>query len=413
MSAERAPAPVARRLHHRLAPLAVLAVVVITAACTSGTSGTSGSTSPTPSQPLAPWVGTFIGVTVPAGVHSLQDVTCPTASRCWAVGSTLASAKDPSIAAVVASGNGGRSWVVQVVPAGVTYLTDIACTGVHTCIAVGQAGTAGDGPGAVISTTNGGVTWTLQTVPAGTSDVTAVACTAGGRCTALADIAGRVTTLTPAGAGAGGAWVAGGALPATVSAATAESCTDAAHCWATGISPVDVGHAVGAVAATADSGATWALQTVPSGTGALQGISCTQLAGSGSSTTTSPPTSTVACTAVGTTATSFGGNRTGQGIVLTTSNGGTAWVSAVVTSTSADLLAVSCGAGPCVAVGTTVASAPQAGIIVLARSGAVGAGAWRRAISSTVALPLAGVSCLSLASCVVVGNSITAHLSAR
>ena len=410
MSAERTPAPAARRLHHRLAPLAALALV-ITAACTSGTSGTSGSTTPTPSQPLAPWVGTFLDVAVPAGVHSLQDVTCPTASRCWAVGSTLASAKDPSIAAVVASGDGGRSWVVQVVPAGVTYLTDIACTGVRTCIAVGQAGTAGDGPGAVITTTNGGVTWTLQTVPAGTTDVTAVACTAGGHCTALADIAGRVTTLTSA--GTGGAWVAGGALPATVSAATAESCTDAAHCWATGISPVDVGHAVGAVAATADSGATWALQTVPSGTGALQAISCTQLAGTGSSTTTSPPTSTVSCTAVGTTATSFGGNRTGQGIVLTTSNGGAAWVPAVVTSTSADLLAVSCGAGPCVAVGTTVASAPQAGIIVLTRSGSAGASAWRRATTATVALPLAGVSCLSLASCVVVGDSITAHLSAR
>ena len=106
-------------------------------------------------------------------------------------------------------------------------------------------------------------------------------------------------------------------------------------------------------------------------------------------------------------------------MVLTTSDGGVTWVSAPVTDGSADLHAVSCDAGPCIAVGTTVAATAQEGI-VLATGTSTMSGTpttrsvgWRKAKVATVALPLSGAACRSLSSCVVVGESITAHLSVR
>jgi len=394
----------------RTAAAVALVTALATAACGTGGSPTSGGGTTAPTQALAPFQGAFSTTALPAGIQTLQSVDCPSDSRCWAVGSTVGTAKVPATAAVAATADGGTSWTVQSVPATVGYLSGIACPTTRACTAVGQVGTAGAGPGAVLTTQNGGATWTLQPVPSGTTDVTAVACPTPKACTALADVAGRVTTLTAGGTGS--PWTTGGALPTTVATATGLSCTDATHCWATVTSPVDVGHATGAVAATADGGATWVLQTVPTGTGVLRGIGCTVGTGAGgSASTTGRAADAVDCAAVGTTATVAGATRSGQGLALTTTSGGATWTSAAVTATSAALQAVSCGAGPCVAVGSTVASAPEAGLVVLTGSAGAGSGGWRQAAVADVPLPLTGVSCRSLASCVVVGESVAAHLT--
>jgi hypothetical protein len=399
------PAATRRRLVAGL----LLGILMGTAACGSGaTSSTGGATAAT-AQPLAPFQGALTTVTLPAGIQSLRGVACPSANRCWAVGTTLGSARAPASATVLTTTTGGASWTVQSIPPTVGYLAGIACPTTRACTAVGQIGTDGAGPGAVLTTTNAGTTWVLQSLPVGSTDVTAVDCLPAGPCSALADVAGRVTAVVPGAPGA--PWVARGALPATVASATALACTDARHCWTTVLSPVDVGHVAGSVAGTADGGATWALQAVPSGTGALEGIDCTRRAVPDTS-TTSAAAVRVDCTAVGTTATGIGATRSGQGLVLTTTDGGTTWTPTPVTATSAALLAVSCGAGPCVAVGTTVASAPQAGVVVLAGSPGASPSGWRRAAVVGVPLPLTGVSCRSLSSCVMVGESVGAHLGA-
>jgi len=398
--------------HRHLVPTVALVALLVTAGCgsspsaTQSGSGTSASTTPQ----LGPWQGAFATAAPPTGVQLLRSVACPTATRCWAVGTTVATATTPSTAAMVTTSTGGATWSIQTLPATVGFLTGIACSSVRNCAAVGQVGTGGVGPGAVVSTVNGGATWQLQPVPAGTTDVTAVTCTTGAHCTALADIAGRVTALTTV--GVAGPWVAGGALPPTVSTGFSLSCTDAHDCWAVGTSPVDVGHTAGVVVTTADGGTTWALQTVPPGTGALQGIACTPPAPSTSSTTaTTQPATATNCTAVGTTATDISAGRSGQGVVLTTTTGGSTWVSDPVTPTSADLLGVSCGAGPCVAVGTTVASADEAGVAVLTTAPGATSTAWRRSLVVPVPLPLSGITCQSLSACVAVGESVTAHLT--
>jgi hypothetical protein len=390
-----------RAVRRYVTPMIALVALGTAAACSSATSSTR-TVGPTaaPSASLGPWHGSLTASPLPPPVQTLGAVTCPTTRRCWAVGSTLATASVPAGAALVATIDGGATWTVETVPPSVRYLSAIACASTRSCTAVGQVGLTGVGPGAVLTTANGGATWVLQPVPAGTTDVTAVNCRNVGRCTALGVVAGRVTTLTPSSTGI---WGVGGAFPPVTSAATALSCIDASYCWATATQSVDVDHVVGVIAATSDGGTTWALQHVPEGTGALQGIDCNSGPMGGTRT---------ACTAVGTTSTIIGGARVGQGVVLTSGNGGSSWVSAPVASTTANLLGVSCAVGPCVAVGTTVASASQAGVAILAGA-ADGSGAvWRRAHVAHVALPLTAVSCVSKSACVMVGESVTAHLSA-
>ena len=263
----------------RRAALAVCVVALGTvAACGSSTSGArhAGSSSSTSSTLAAPWQGTLVAAGLPAPVQSLQAVSCATALRCWAVGSSVATSAAPSGPVIVASVNGGATWKVQPLPTGIGYLADIACGTTRACTAVGQAGGSGVGPGVILTTTNGGAAWASQAVPAGTTDVTAVSCRAAVRCTALGTVAGRVTTLTPG--GAAGAWVPGGPLPPAASVATSLVCTDSEHCWATASDTTDPSHAVGSIDATADGGATWTPQTVPTGTGAINSVDCVSVA---------------------------------------------------------------------------------------------------------------------------------------
>jgi len=290
----------------RVLAMAVAAVAIgATAACGGSTGSPSSGSATGPSASLGPWQGALTTTTLPAPVQALRAVACATAQRCWAVGSTLATSAAPAGPALVATTDGGATWAVLTLPPTVGYLSGIACTSIRTCTAVGQVGVTGVGPGAILTTTNG-TTWALQVVPAGTTDVTAVDCRTGGRCTALGVVSGVVTTLIPS---RGGTWVATGRLPASASVATALSCTDATHCWATAAQSVDVGHVIGAIDVTSDGGATWAPQHVPVGTGALQGIDCTP----GTDSTRSATGAGASCTAVGTTATVLGGARTGPG----------------------------------------------------------------------------------------------------
>ena len=406
MPAKRSPTSTRGR---RTALVVGLVAVGATAACGTGAPGaqTTGSTSTSSTLP-APWQGSLTSASLPAPLQTLRAVTCVTSDRCWAVGSVEATSSQAPGPVVVDSANGGRTWTDQTLPPGIGYLSDVACATTRVCVAVGQVGGSGVGPGAILSTTDGGTTWTLQAVPDGTTDVTAVACRPDSRCTALGTVDARVTTLTSS--GAGGAWVAGGPLPPTASSATSLSCTTDQDCWATTSNVVDSAHAVGGIAATSDGGTTWAFQTVPVGTGALNAVTCSPA--TEATTTTTATTGAATCTAVGTTSTVIDGARVGQGVVLTSVDGGVTWVSAPVPPTVADLLDVSCGAGPCVAVGDTVATSTQGGVAILTPATGASGAVWHRAVAVPVALPLAGISCVSLSACVAVGESVSARLAA-
>src|SRR5690349_16636746 len=61
-----------------------------------------------------------------AGTQGLDAVSCPTASRCWAVGGRT----------IVATTNAGVSWSLQTPPSGVTSLAAISCPDPSHCWAV-------------------------------------------------------------------------------------------------------------------------------------------------------------------------------------------------------------------------------------------------------------------------------------
>ena len=389
-----------RAVVQRMAPIAVLVAMILSGACSSSHSVLSPVSPPTAQRsPQGSLPGNLIASSLPAPVQTLRALSCPTARRCWAVGSLLVTSSAPAGAALLATIDGGSSWTIETVPPSVRYLSAVACPSTRSCTAVGQIGLTGAGPGAILTTADSGTTWTLQSVPDGTTDVTAVDCRADGRCTALGVLSGRVTALTSS---ATGIWGAGGVLP-TVGSATALSCIDANHCWATATQAVDVGHVVGVIETTSDGGSTWAVQRLPIGTGALHGIDCHNGTTAGTR---------ISCTAVGTTSTVVGGARVGQGVVLTTGDGGGSWSAEPVESTAADLLGVSCSAGSCVAVGTTVKTTSQAGAVLLAGAAGGTGSVWHRASEANVALPLSAISCVQLSTCVMVGESISAQLAA-
>ena len=100
--------------------------------------------------------------------------------------------------------------------------------------------------------------------------------------------------------------------------------------------------------------------------------------------------------------------RSGQGVILTTDNGGATWTNQTVTA-AASLMDVSCtGVGSCATVGSSVSSASDAGLAVLTGSPQH---PWQRPAVVGAPQPLTGGSCHSSSQCVVVGESILEYLA--
>ena len=211
---------------------------------------------PVPGRLRPPWH-------CPAGIQSLRDVDCPSASRCWAVGTTLGTARSPASAAVLTTTTGGATWTVQPIPAdrrlpGRHRLPD------HEVLYRRRAGRHRRGgargrPHHRQRRTRPGCS---SRVPAGTTDVTAVACPpaghvlGAGRRRRPGDHAGARAHRGHRGSPGGRCpprWRPPPAWPAPTPA-TAGPPSSARSTWAT---------SAGAVAATADGGATWALADRP------------------------------------------------------------------------------------------------------------------------------------------------------
>jgi hypothetical protein len=386
-------------------------------------------------------MGSFASVALPVPVNSLTDLECVNAMRCWAVGTTVGVAGAPNGAAIITTADGGVRWSTQVIPPTVGYLSAVACSDTRNCTAVGQADQTSDGQSVVIVTTDGGAMWTQAQMPSGFLDVTAVSCQPDRRCLAIGSTAaGGVALVSDSG---GLTWTMQGDLPSNLTGASAISCSNSLSCWVTAQTVVGPDHEAGAVVFTTDGGSSWTTEAIPTGVGILNGVSC--LAGSptgsgavpttstvpaaaaGAGATTPPPSATpttpapsatptsaalgaagINCAVVGTTATSLDAGRSGQGVILTTGNGGATWTDQSVTA-AASLMDVSCtGIGSCVAVGSSVSSSSNAGLVVL--TGSV-QHPWQRPAVVGAPQPLTAVNCQSSSQCVVVGESILEHLA--
>ena len=432
-----------------------LLVVVAAAACAHNTSNAS----PPPTFVAnSPWLGSFVTVALPAPVNTLSGLDCVSAKRCWAVGSTVGGAGAGNAAALIATTNGGATWVAEAIPPTVGYLSGIACTDSSHCTAVGQAAGPTGTQAVAIMTLDGGTRWGPVVIPPGVVDLTAITCEHDGRCMAVGNtVLGSVALVSMS---SGATWTEGGSLPAGMSGATAVSCTDDGSCWVTGHTVTDLNHVSGILALSTDAGASWATVTIPTGAGNLTGLSCltgpptgigafpspptttttttTPLPATTATTTAHPPGSTgapatttststtttvappttttvppvgvpgVRCTVVGTTAATLDAARVGHGLMFTTDNGGATWSSQPLDAGSASLNDVSCAAvGACVAVGSSVATVPQAGVVLVSGSRS---SPWKRPAWVGLPQPLTAVSCVSVTHCVAVGESILVHL---
>lgn len=420
----------------------VLLVMLVTA-CAAVSPGAAPTASTFGAD--SPWLGPFTPAALPALVNSITALDCVSASLCWAVGSTVGGAGAPNGAAVIATTNGGISWVAQAIPPTVGFLSGIACSDKKRCTAVGQATPTSDGQAAIIGTVDGGSVWTQEPTPPGILDLTAVTCRTDGRCVTIGSTATGVVAL--ASATTGSAWSQEGSLPANTTGATDISCSDDQACWVTAHTAIDLDHVSGTVAVSVDGGASWSAVTMPPGIGYLNGISClngsttgagalptttvaptTTPAPSGGTASATAPTTTAApatttppvttpptgvaganCSVVGTTANTLNGTRTGHGLLLTSENGGAHWSVKPVSATSASLADVSCTAiGSCVAVGDSVATSNQAGMAILSGTPSQ---PWKKPAVVGSPQPLTAVSCVSTSHCVAVGESFSEHLA--
>lgn len=412
----------------RSALMVVGPAVAILAACSSGSAGHSSGAPSTTQATIAfasgsPWSGSLLPVAAPTPTNSIVAVTCATASKCWGVGSTVGSGGAPNGAAVIATANGGKSWLNQSIPATAGYLADIACSSQLQCVAVGQGQS---NQGVSIFTTNGGATWAQSPVPPAISDMTAVSCNSDRRCMAVgALITGNAALVSMS---AGATWNQVGTLSNGAVGASGVSCIDDQHCWVTGHTAAGTNQVAGALVGTSNAGTTWVSLPIPPGSGFLNAVSCVpgpadsvgSLPGSQVTVPTStptPPTTSlptvgvtgVRCTVVGTTAHTQGVARTGHGLVFTTDNGGGTWASQPIPPSIAGLSSVSCVADyTCVTVGSTTTTSPAAGVLLF--TGPM-AKAWKHATTITSPEPLLGVTCISTSHCVAVGESIIESLN--
>lgn len=267
-----------------------------------------------------------------ATTDALRGVSCPTESRCYAVGDN---------GRIVATSNGGASWTAP--SSGTTLgLRAIACPSAMECVAIGASGGT---TARARATSNGWASWSSQLVGS-TVNFNGVSCASMSFCLFVGD-SGRIVTRSDGSSGssspvvaedlfgtscftASACWAVGedGRIvrrtplgdafqpSGTTDSLYGVSCPTATTCWAVG--------AAGRIVATADGGTSWRPQA--SGiTDTLRGVSC--------------PTA-VTCWAVG-----------DNGRVVYTTNGGVDWATDV-SGVTANLNGISCASAfSCRAVG--------------------------------------------------------------
>jgi hypothetical protein len=129
---------------------------------------------------------------------SLESVSCPTSTQCFAVGGYTPKATGRPLAE---SGNGSSWKLVKTAKLTIktnSFLDGISCTGVRSCRAVGALDDQGSTSVALAEAWNG-TKWVRQSVeaPSPAAGFAAVSCSAASACTAVGDYFPTLTASTP------------------------------------------------------------------------------------------------------------------------------------------------------------------------------------------------------------------------
>ena len=205
-----------------------------------------------------------------------SGLTCPTARTCYVEGNSATSASGPGdINALYVSGDGGQTWSVLPVPAGVTFTSDLTCTTESNCVA---GGLYYGHQGIYLSTASGGHSWRLTPLGAGADQIVDLTCTSATMCRGLlqTSTSQRWDYMGLAGPGIelistvdGGRDFMISSFPAGTSAQSL-SCPTSTHCVASGV-PLPRGDAgqeepdttTSVVLVTDDGGASWQRVALP------------------------------------------------------------------------------------------------------------------------------------------------------
>jgi photosystem II stability/assembly factor-like uncharacterized protein len=306
------------RFRHRAAVIAVaLTAAVVAGLLVSGLPRLAGPV-PTLDKPLVTaWEQTRalpskpVGVTTSSGQWRLAsylsprswqentsspeqpgDLSCPTARTCYVEGNSATSASGPrDINALYVSGDGGQTWGVLPVPAGVTFTSSLTCVTATDC----QVGGLYYGhQGVYLSTANGGHSWRVAPLGADADQIVDLTCSSATSCRGLlqTSTSTRWDAVGLAGPGIdliatadGGRHFTISPFPAGTSAQSID-CPTSTHCVVLGV-PLPGGDAgqqepsltVSVVLVTDDGGASWQRVSLPRSVGiGLPEISCSDAA---------------------------------------------------------------------------------------------------------------------------------------
>jgi photosystem II stability/assembly factor-like uncharacterized protein len=259
-------------------------------------------------------------------------------------------------------------------------------------MAVGSNGASVPGSGVVFTTDGAGTAWRQVAAPPGVLAIGSVVCPARSECTVVVNDGAAVWSARST--DFGGTWQRLGNLPAGFVGTDVMSCTEGGPCLIGGYVPTGTGHGTGAVALSADGGQSWALASVPSGTGLLQDAACL---------------SASACLAVGSTSTTVSDVVPAPGQLLRSKDGGHTWAAAAAPPVAG--YGIACpSARVCALVGTTWTGNPAVGSGAVAQSRDGGA-TFKESTSAYVPFPLTAVDCPTAARCVAVGGATLARIS--
>lgn len=116
---------------------------------------------------------------IPSGVGLLKAVACPSPSECIAVG--FAGSPPTYLGTILKTTNGGTSWQAEVHASG-PALTGVSCPTTSRCLALGDSP---GHPGAILLTVNGGSSWRSSPFPQPSSDLYSVSCGSSKHCVAV------------------------------------------------------------------------------------------------------------------------------------------------------------------------------------------------------------------------------------
>ncbi len=140
--------------------------------------------------------------TVPAGIGILQSVACLSASECLAAGTTNTTVSDvvPAKGQLLVSADGGHTWQTSTHPVPVDDVFGVACPSTQQCAMVGTRwfGLPAIATGAVAQSLNGGLTFRISPTAYTPITLTALSCPTTAGCVAVGeDTVARLILLKP------------------------------------------------------------------------------------------------------------------------------------------------------------------------------------------------------------------------